>query len=63
MLVGLVRYHRGTMDDLALRWRKLSLSETEGTKCDLSKDKKVEEYVLAAKFFTRRSVNIEVVAS
>lgn len=50
------------MEDLAQQWRKMSLSKAEGTKCDLSKDKKVAEFVLAAKFFTRRSVNIEAVA-
>ena len=42
------------MEDLALRWKKLSLSEAEGKKCDLSKNKKSSAYVLAAKFFTRR---------
>ena len=50
------------MKDLAQQWRKLSLSEAEGMMCDLSKDKKEAEFVLAAKFFTRRSINIEAVA-
>lgn len=50
------------MEDLALRWKKLSLSEAEGKKCDLSKDKKSLEHVLAVKFFTRRTVNVEAVA-
>lgn len=50
------------MEDLALRWKKLSLSEAEGKKCDLSKNKKLQEHVLAAKFFTRRMVNVEAVA-
>ena len=50
------------MEDLASRWKKLSLSEAEGKKCDLSKDKKQLEHVLAAKFFTRRPINVEVVA-
>ena len=50
------------MEDLAQRWKKLSLSEAEGKKHDLTKDKKVSKHVIAAKFFTRRSVNVEAVA-
>ena len=34
----------------------------EGKNVDLSKEKKRLEFVLAAKFLTRRSINIEVVA-
>ena len=45
-----------------MRWKKLSLSEAEGKKHDLTKEKKISEYVLAAKFLTRRSINIEAVA-
>jgi len=41
------------MEDLALRWKKLSLSEVEGKKFDLSKDKKASDFVLATKFFTQ----------
>lgn len=36
--------------------------EGRGKKHDLSKDKKTAEYVLAAKFFTRRLINVEAVA-
>lgn len=50
------------MEDIASRWKKLSLSDTEGKNVDLSKEKKRLEFVLAAKFLTRRSINIEVVA-
>lgn len=50
------------MEELTMRWKKLSLSKAEGKKCDLSKDKKSQEHVLAAKFFTQRMVNIEAVA-
>ena len=45
-----------------MRWKKLSLLEAEGKKHDLSKEKRTAEYVLAAKFFTRRSINVEAVA-
>ena len=44
------------------RWRKLSLSEKEGEKLDLKNKKKEQNFVLAAKFFTRRSLNVETVA-
>ena len=50
------------MEELKLRWKKLSLSEAEGKKHDLSKEKKIVEYVLTAKFFTRRSINVVAVA-
>ena len=42
------------MEDLALRWKKLSLSKAKGKKHDLTKEKKISEYVIAAKFFTDR---------
>ena len=50
------------MEDLAKDWKKLSLSTKEDDKFDLSKNKKIQNYVLTAKFFTRHSVNIEAVA-
>lgn len=42
-----------SMDDLAQSWKKLSLFEEEGRKLDLSRNKKVGSFVLAAKFLTR----------
>lgn len=50
------------MDDLTLRWKSLSLTEVEESKVDLMRDKKKTGTVLAAKFFTRRNVNVEVEA-
>lgn len=50
------------MEDIVNRWKKLSLSNTKGMNVDLSKERKPIESVLEAKFLTRRSVNIEVVA-
>lgn len=50
------------MEDLTLKWKSLSLTEVEESKVDLTRDKKKMEVVLAAKFFTRRNVNIEAVA-
>ena len=50
------------MEDLAQSWKKLSLTDVEETNIDLSNDKKKKGTVLAAKFFTWRSLNIEAVA-
>uniref|UniRef100_A0A7N2R2G9 DUF4283 domain-containing protein n=1 Tax=Quercus lobata TaxID=97700 RepID=A0A7N2R2G9_QUELO len=50
------------MEDLTKSWTKLSLSEKEGDKLDLSKRKKTQGFVLVAKFYTCRSVNLEAVA-
>ncbi|KAK9990738.1 hypothetical protein SO802_025723 [Lithocarpus litseifolius] len=50
------------MEDITKSWTKLSLSEKEGDKLDLSKKKKSQGFVLAAKFYTRRSVNLEAIA-
>ena len=50
------------MEDLENKWQRLSLMESEGKKVDLSRNKKNLSFVLAAKFFTRRAINIEAVA-
>ena len=50
------------MEDLANNWKKLSLSEKEGDEIDLSGNRKTTSFVLLAKFFTCRSLNLEVVA-
>ena len=41
---------------------KNSLSNKEGKKVVLSKGKQIQEFVLATKFFTKRTVNIDAVA-
>ena len=50
------------MEELAQKWKRLALIEMEDRKVDLSRDKKKLNIVLAAKFFTRRSLNVEAVA-
>lgn len=50
------------MDDLAVWWNKVSLSRKECKKFELLKTKDSQEYVLATKFPTKRSVNIDAVA-
>lgn len=64
-LVGLFfQGYRETVvvEDLSKRWQKLSLTDTEGDKFDLSKVKQILEFVLAGKFFTQRAKNIKALA-
>ena len=50
------------MEDLAIRWTKLSLFDKEGKKLALEKNKKQVDYVLAAKFLTKRNVSVDAMA-
>ena len=49
------------MEGLTRSWQKLSLANKEGVNVDLSENRKVHGSALAAKFFTRRSLNIDAV--
>ena len=51
------------MDDILYDWKKLSLIEEEDTKLNLSKSKNIrsKEFVLAAKFLTKRALNVEAI--
>ena len=50
------------MDELAQSWNRLTLSDREGSGCCLLDDKKVEKFSIAAKFLTRRAINMEIIA-
>nr|XP_023917378.1 uncharacterized protein At4g02000-like [Quercus suber]POF04428.1 uncharacterized protein CFP56_32041 [Quercus suber] len=50
------------MEELTKKCDNLSLSTWEGKKVVLSKKNQVKECVIAAKFFTKRALNIEAVA-
>lgn len=50
------------MEDLTRSWQKLSLSSKEGEKMDLLKNRKIQGFALMAKFFSRRSLNVDAVA-
>ena len=50
------------MEELSNRWKKLTLSTSEDNPVALRPDRKKREFVLAGKFFTRRTLNVEVVA-
>ena len=51
------------MEDILNEWENLPLITEEGTKLSLTKSKnlKRKEYVLVAKFLTRRAINLEVI--
>ena len=51
------------MDDVLDDWKKIPLTNVEGAKVNLRKSKKrsAKDYVLAAKFLTRRAFNVEVI--
>ena len=51
------------MEEVLEDWRKLSLTESEGAKVSLKKAKNLpaKEHVLAAKFLTKRALNVEAI--
>ena len=50
------------MDDLAQSWNRLTLSDREGPGCCLLDDDSSQKFSIAAKFLTRRAINMEVIA-
>lgn len=44
------------MDDLASKWKKLSLSHREGKSVVISRNKQYQEFLVVAKFLTKRNV-------
>lgn len=57
--------HRETliiMEDITKFWNNLSLNDREGSALTLPNKLKSSEFLIAAKFLTRRALNIEAVA-
>ena len=50
------------MEDLTRSWSSLTLSECEGSNLRISEEQAVTEYILAAKFLTKRALNIDALA-
>ena len=49
------------MEDLSKQWTKLSLLDREGDKITLGKNRESNEYIIAAKFLTRRALNVDAI--
>ena len=49
------------MDDLAQLWNKLTLLDRERLGCCLLDDESNEKFSIAAKFLTKRAINMEVI--
>ena len=50
------------MEDLAQSWTRLSLTEREGPGCRLTPDESVKQFSIAARFTTRRAINVDSIA-
>ena len=51
------------MEDLTNHCKGLSISDTEGPTFDLEEELATPEYIIAGKFYTRRALNMEAIAS
>jgi hypothetical protein len=49
------------MEELEGHWKRFSLTDSEGEKFNLAPSSPSETYTLAAKFFTRRIINVEAI--
>lgn len=50
------------MDNLTKAWSCLTLSDQEGTNLQLTEEEAASEFTIAAKFLTKRALNIEAIA-
>lgn len=51
-----------SMEELTSTWNNLSLNEREGSKFTLQNQHRSAEFIVAAKFLTKRVLNMEVIA-
>lgn len=49
------------MENLTENWQKLSLNDREDANLELPEQNSSTEFILAAKFFTKRALSVEVV--
>ena len=49
------------MEDLSKQWTRLSLLDREGDKITLGKNRGSNEHIIAAKFLTRRALNVDAI--
>ena len=50
------------MEELANSWSCLTLSDVEVSKVSITEEEAIPEFVLAAKFLTKRALNVEAIA-
>ena len=50
------------MEELTKSWSCLTLSDVEGSQVSIIEEEAVFEFVLAAKFLTKRALNMEAIA-
>ena len=50
------------MEELAKSWSCLTLSNVEGSQVSITEEEAIPEFVLAAKFLTKRALNVEAIA-
>ena len=50
------------MEELTKTWNSLTLSECEGSNFRITEDQAKSEFIIAAKFLTKRALNIEAIA-
>ena len=51
------------MDELTKKWNGLSLSQREGPKFQMRSDLATTEYIIPAKFLTKRALNMDAIAA
>ena len=51
------------MDELTKQWKGLSLSQWEGPKFRMRSDLATTEYIIVAKFLTKRTLNMDAIAA
>ena len=51
------------MDELTKQWKGLSLSQREGPKFRMRSDLATTEYIIVAKFLTKRTLNMDAIAA
>ena len=50
------------MEELTKTWNNLTLSECEGSNFHITEEQAKTEFILAAKFLTKRALNIDAIA-
>ena len=55
-------FYPTTMEDLTTNWNRLTLSDKEGPGCSLDEELSSPEFIIATKFLTKRTLNIDAIA-